>query len=191
MTEWAGERTSSRRQLLTATQALLWDQGYAATSPRDIQKLSGVGQGSFYHHFESKKQLATTALTELAEEMIADAAAILEADAPAIERLRMFIAKPRHGLSGCKLGRLAAEAEIFDVELNMPVRRYFKHLNGQLCDVIREAQMQDSVNPLLGPEALAKLVVAAIQGGYVLARINNEEAVHPEIAASLYELLDL
>ena len=191
MTDGAGGRAPARRRLLTAARTLLWEQGYAATSPRDIQKLSGVGQGSFYHHFESKKQLAATALRELAKEMIAESTSILTSEASATERLRVFIGKPRHGLAGCKLGRLASESGIFDADLNRPIRRYFAHLYGLLCDVIREAQKTGDISPRLTPETLAKLFISSIQGGYVLARIGDDDNIHQEIAGSLYELLDL
>jgi hypothetical protein len=40
-----------------------------ANSPRDIQDEYGAGQGSLYHHFESKLFLAATALDEVSAEM--------------------------------------------------------------------------------------------------------------------------
>ena len=57
--------------LIKATKALLWEKGYDATSPRAIQALSNAGQGSFYHHFRSKKDLAATALEAVVDERIA------------------------------------------------------------------------------------------------------------------------
>ena len=45
---------SSRDQLTEAMAELLWERGYAATSPRDVMERAGVGQGSMYHHFSGK-----------------------------------------------------------------------------------------------------------------------------------------
>ncbi|PHQ66196.1 MAG: hypothetical protein COB93_12245 [Sneathiella sp.] len=67
----------------------------------------------------------------------------------------------------------------------------FAHLYGLLCDVIREAQKTGDISPRLTPETLAKLFISSIQGGYVLARIGDDDNIHQEIAGSLYELLDL
>ncbi|MEN8040064.1 MAG: helix-turn-helix domain-containing protein, partial [Actinomycetota bacterium] len=57
---------SARESLIDTTKNLLSAQGYEATSPAQIQSASGVGQGSFYHHFASKADLAEAALTSLA-----------------------------------------------------------------------------------------------------------------------------
>ena len=52
----------SRERLVTAMSELMWERGYAATSPREVRERSGVGQGSMYHHFPSKRDLALAAL---------------------------------------------------------------------------------------------------------------------------------
>ena len=49
---------NARERLVDATQELLWEQGYAATSPKDILHRAGAGQGSMYHHFAGKQELA-------------------------------------------------------------------------------------------------------------------------------------
>ena len=54
---------SSREQLTEAMAELLWERGYAATSPRDVMSRAGVGQGSMYHHFSGKHELAVEALS--------------------------------------------------------------------------------------------------------------------------------
>jgi TetR/AcrR family transcriptional repressor of nem operon len=53
--------------LVTSAQELLWERGYTATSPRAIQDRAGVGQGSMYHHFGGKADLARAALERTAE----------------------------------------------------------------------------------------------------------------------------
>ena len=44
----------SRERLVVAMSELMWERGYAATSPRGVRERSGVGQGSMYHHFPGK-----------------------------------------------------------------------------------------------------------------------------------------
>ena len=41
---------------------LMWERGYSATSPRAVRELSGVGQGSMYHYFPTKRDLGLAAL---------------------------------------------------------------------------------------------------------------------------------
>jgi TetR/AcrR family transcriptional regulator, transcriptional repressor for nem operon len=47
--------SSKRDALLKSAKKLLWERGFEATSPRDIQDASGAGQGSFYHHFDERR----------------------------------------------------------------------------------------------------------------------------------------
>jgi TetR/AcrR family transcriptional regulator, transcriptional repressor for nem operon len=51
------------------TQELLWERGYVGTSPRAIQDRAGAGQGSMYHHFRTKQELAEEAIARSAEQM--------------------------------------------------------------------------------------------------------------------------
>ena len=43
-------KPSKRDQLVEATKELLWEVGYQAMSPRDIQARSATKPGSLYHH---------------------------------------------------------------------------------------------------------------------------------------------
>ena len=60
-------------RLIEAAQELLWERGYTAMSPKDIQALAQAGQGSMYHHFKGKQDLAALALQRSAEQMRRDA----------------------------------------------------------------------------------------------------------------------
>jgi AcrR family transcriptional regulator len=51
-------KPSKRDQLVEATKELLWEVGYKAMSPRDIQARSAAKPGSLYHHFPSKLAIA-------------------------------------------------------------------------------------------------------------------------------------
>jgi AcrR family transcriptional regulator len=64
-------RPSKRDQLVEATKELLWEVGYEAMSPRDIQARSAAKPGSLYHHFPSELAIAEVALGEVAAEEIA------------------------------------------------------------------------------------------------------------------------
>ena len=53
----------ARESLVEAARELYADNGVAATTPRQVLARSGVGQGSLYHHFPSKRDLAVAAVT--------------------------------------------------------------------------------------------------------------------------------
>ena len=83
--------------LIEATKALLWEKGYDATSPRAIQKLSNAGQGSFYHHFNSKRDLAAKAMEKVAEERMADFDRLFGFSGPVRKRLERFLLATNSG----------------------------------------------------------------------------------------------
>jgi TetR/AcrR family transcriptional repressor of nem operon len=59
----------TRERLIESTRELLWERGYVGTSPKAIQERSGAGQGSMYHHFGGKPDLALAAISRSAEEL--------------------------------------------------------------------------------------------------------------------------
>ena len=116
----------SRTRLVEATQDLLWEQGYSATSPKDIMRRSGAGQGSMYHHFTNKQELAVEALERSALSMRHDAEKLLAADGSACEIATAYLRRQRDVLKGCRMGRMTFDADVLNTpELIEPVTRTF------------------------------------------------------------------
>jgi TetR/AcrR family transcriptional repressor of nem operon len=156
---------------LQAASDLFWKHGYEATSPRMLQQQSGAGQGSFYHHFKTKADLAKTVLGQTSLELDAVAQNVLEAAGSPLERLMAFLSLERDGGKGCRLGRLAQEHAIVDnVDLRAPLERYFSSLVERLANTIALSQKAGELPVELDSQDLAKVIASTIQGGYVLAR---------------------
>ncbi|RED54091.1 TetR/AcrR family transcriptional regulator [Aestuariispira insulae] len=180
---------SKKEALIDATKQLLWEKGYEATSPRDIQALSATGQGSFYHHFDGKKDLAIAALEEISREMLDIMRDNLAAKGPAQQRLESYLCKPRESLKGCRVGRLANEISMQDPQLGQPMRAYFEELTELLKHAIREAQEDGSLPAHLDAGDLATTLLAVVQGGFVLSRAQDRTDIHQSIARSMINLL--
>lgn len=96
----------TKDRLIAATQELLWERGYAATSPKDILQKAEAGQGSMYHHFSGKQDLAVTALEETAAGMRASAEILLHGEGSPVDRVRAYLTRQRDSLKGCRIGRM-------------------------------------------------------------------------------------
>lgn len=166
---------TKRDALLKAAKKLLWERGYEATSPRDIQDASGAGQGSFYHHFDGKLDLAAAAIGEVAEDMLAGATTLLASDAPGIERVTGFLLASRDGLKGCKLGRFASESSIGEPKIRGPVKAYFDQVEGLLATAIEDAVREKSIVLAASPREVAAMLIAVLQGGFVLSRVHRDK----------------
>lgn len=162
---------NARERLVEAAQDLLWERGYVGTSPRAIQDRAGAGQGSMYHHFTGKADLARTALERTAERERAGAEALLGGGGTALERLTGYLRRERQVLRGCPVGRHAQDPDLVaDPELRAPLETTFAWLRGRLAEVVAEGQQAGELRADVDPEAVAATVVATVQGGYVLAR---------------------
>jgi AcrR family transcriptional regulator len=156
--------------LIEATKTLLWEKGYDATSPKAIQQLSNAGQGSFYHHFKSKKDLAAAAMETIVDERIAEFDERFGDSGPVIERIERFLLAPREELKGCRIGRMVWDSAIGEDELRRPIERYFRHIESRLVAALEQALASGEIQAIVPPEHITAVVLASIQGALTLGR---------------------
>lgn len=162
---------STRNRLIESAQELLWERGYVGTSPRAIQERAGAGQGSMYHHFAGKPDLALAAVRRSAETLCALAEAELAGPGGAVARISAYLRRERDVLRGCRIGRLAQDPDIVaDPALRQPLQETFDRLQRRLAQVIAEGQAEGEIAADLAAADLAATIIAVLQGGYVLAR---------------------
>ncbi|MDQ6725743.1 MAG: TetR/AcrR family transcriptional regulator [Actinomycetota bacterium] len=169
---------SARERLIEATADQLWIRGYTGTSPRSIQVAADAGQGSMYHHFHGKADLARAAIEHMADGLLAEGLEILDRPGDPIDRIEAWLFKPRDRLRGCRLGRLVSDPDVVNnEELLSPIGAVFAHLAGRIAEILRTAQSTGRLDPSIDADDLAALVVSAVQGGYVLARAGQDAEV--------------
>ena len=167
----------TKERLISATQDLLWERGYAATSPKDILRKAEAGQGSMYHHFSGKQDLAVTALEETAAGMRASAEELLHGEGSPVERVRAYLTRQRDSLKGCRIGRMTYDTDVLvSPELLVPVAQTLAWLVAALADVIAEGIECGQLRADVDAREVASMLVATIQGGYVLARAGQDPA---------------
>lgn len=177
-------------RLVEATRELLWERGYTGTSPKAIQQRAGAGQGSMYHHFTGKPDLALAAITRTAEELRALADGLLSGPGTAVERVTAYLRRGRDVLRGCPVGRLTQDPEVMaDPVLRAPVEQTLGWLRGRLAEVLAEGRANGELPPSVDPSGTAATVVAVLQGGYVLARAAGDTAPFDQAVTGLITLL--
>lgn len=181
---------STRTRLVSVTQDLLWERGYAATSSKQIRDRAEAGQGSMYHHFSNKKELAKTALEQSAAAMRAEAETLLAEEGTATERVIAYLKRQRDSLRGCRMGRMTYDADVLAApELLRPVAETLGWIVDALADVVRQGLEAGEFRPETDPRQLASMVVATVQGGYVLARAQQDPAAFDAAVAGAASLL--
>ncbi|WP_163543597.1 TetR/AcrR family transcriptional regulator [Occultella kanbiaonis] len=181
---------SSRERLTGAMADLLWERGYAATSPREVMTRAGVGQGSMYHHFSGKHELAVEALSAVTGEMTGESS-LLEGDASPLERMKRYLSIPRAGTLGCRVGRMTQDPQVVvDAELIAIVANAFDTMLGRWEQTITAAIAAGELPASIVPADLARTLAAVIQGGYVLARAKGEQGPMDAAIRGAVSLLD-
>lgn len=181
---------STSDRLVEATRELLWERGYVGTSPKAIQQRAGAGQGSMYHHFAGKPDLALTAIRRTAEELRATAERSLDGPGSAYERISGYLLRERDVLRGCPVGRLTMDPDIVaDDALRAPVDDTLAWLRGRLAAIVQEGLDGGEFAGALVPEDIAATLVATVQGGYVLARASGSTEVFDAAVRGLLALL--
>lgn len=162
---------NARERLIDSMRELLWERGYVGTSPKAIQERSGAGQGSMYHHFRGKRDLALTAIEQNAADLRARAEADFSGPGTAAERVAAYLRREREVLRGCPVGRLTQDPDVMaDPDLRRPVGEAFGWLRARLAGLLEEGRAHGELAASLDPQAAATALVAVLQGGYVLAR---------------------
>lgn len=173
----------TRDKLIETTRELLWERGYVGTSPKAIQQRAGVGQGSMYHHFTGKPQLALAAVRRSAEQMRVAAASELDGPGSAFERIVAYLRRERAVLKGCPIGRMTQDPDVVtDPELRRPLAETFDWLQDRLAEILADEIPRDAKD-------VAATVVATLQGGYVLARAADDPAAFDRAISGVCTLL--
>ncbi|WP_187368286.1 TetR/AcrR family transcriptional regulator [Nonomuraea terrae] len=161
----------TRERLIESTRELLWERGYVGTSPKAIQARAGAGQGSMYHHFQGKPDLARAAIVRSAAELRDRAESAFTGPGSVLDRVAAYLRRERDVLKGCPVGRLTQDPDVMaDPGLRRPVEETFAWLTDRLAGLLTEGRANGELDAALDPRATAAALVAVLQGGYVLAR---------------------
>ncbi|QUH02414.1 TetR/AcrR family transcriptional regulator [Saccharopolyspora erythraea] len=169
----------TRERLIQSTCELLRERGYVGTSPKAIQQRARAGQGSMYHHFTGKPDLALAAITRSAEDMRDRAEAEFTGPGTAVERLTAYLRRERDALKGCPVGRLTQDPDVMaDPVLRRPVEETFRRLTERMAGLLEQGRAEGELGAELDPASTATALGAVLQGGYVLARAADSAEVH-------------
>lgn len=183
--------------MLQATIDLVRANGYASTRVEDVCAAAGVTKGSFFHHFESKEDLAIAAARQWGEgavQLFAHAPYMSEADP--VERLLGYVRFRRDLISGhirewsCYAGTAIQETH----ETHPAIRDACAgSIDAHLIQVTRMVDAALAAHPVpgLSAESLALHVQAVLQGAFVLAKARQDARVAIDSIDHLHRYVEL
>lgn len=159
-----------RREVLENAMRVFWQQGYNATSVKDLTDRTGLNPGSLYGAFKSKRALFLEALDAYFLQTQAFVTGTLNTTAPPLARIRAFFYQLVRECSldreakGCLLVNTLLEIPADDAVVIRHVGKMFRYVEGEFRRVLEEARARGDLDAAKDPEALARLLVAGIYG---------------------------
>lgn len=143
---------SRKHKIILACQDVISNEGFAATSMRQVAKASGISLGTLMHHFPSKGQMLSACISHVIEEWAAGAVEVLSVPGSAEERLNGLISWNFHSEVCDKMWRIYmafAHEAVFDTEIESVILE-----DGLQWDDALEECIDEAIHERVGSEAV-------------------------------------
>ena len=162
-------------EMLETIQTVFWDHGYSATSLDDIMHATGLGKGSLYGAYGSKREMYLLAFTDYCDWAVADLEERLRGDdADAIARLRAYVLTAAKGGAkarrGCMLGNGTAEVAGRSPDVDKIIERSFKAMERAIVQCVRQAQSAGDIAADRDARTIGVTLLAVVRGMGALAQ---------------------
>ena len=180
---------ATRDRIVQAAAQLMYVRGVNATTLDDVRAAAGTSKSQLYRHFPDKEALVHAVIEMRGEQ-------VLERETGRLASLRSFedlirwrdslieVNALQGGAYGCALGSMANELADQDEHARASLAELFQAWEELLAAGLRRMQADGALTPEADPGRLAVGLMAALQGGYLLASTARD--VRPmEIALDL------
>ncbi|MFC3228880.1 TetR/AcrR family transcriptional regulator [Marinibaculum pumilum] len=192
-------RSFDEADVLQRAMDCFWTRGYEASSLDDLCGAMGISRSSFYQCFGNKHDLLLATLDRYGDETMERMWATFAAGRSFRDSLAAFLdmavadaGAPSSGPDGmqgrgCYLGNCAAELAAVDEEAAARLDRTFTRIADAFAQQIRAAQDRGEIPAERDPVALARLLMAGLQGLRLVAKTRPDRAVLADIANGLLQ----
>jgi AcrR family transcriptional regulator len=182
----------TRDRLLTATNELFRRHGYHGTSLKAVTTAADATIGSLYHFFPGgKDELAAVSLEISGATYLELFGAIAAEAGDTVTAVRAFfdgaadVLEATDFIDICPIGTVAREVASTNEPLRLATDRVFTTWTGSLAVRLRRDGLDDDA-----AASLSATVVAALEGGFMLARAGRDGAVLRSIGAHVATLVE-
>ncbi|MDQ8731644.1 TetR/AcrR family transcriptional regulator [Bradyrhizobium sp. LHD-71] len=188
----------SKTKLLDATLTVVRRKGYSATRVEDVCAEAGVTKGSFFHHFDSKEDLALAAADHWREkaERLFNRAEFNDIADP-LERILAYIDFRKSLLGGdaanytCFAGTVIQETYATHPNLSDACERAIAEHTAWLTPVITAAMRKYRVRSDWTATSLARHTQVVLQGAFILAKAEGQAKVAADSVDHLRRYIEL
>jgi AcrR family transcriptional regulator len=170
-----GERTRAR--IVDAAARLIYERGVAGATLDDVRATAEVSGSQLSHYFAGKDELVQAVIGHQAGIIVGNQE---QADLSTTEGIKawrdMVIAAARStgGKGGCPLGSLSGQLAETDPGARTLIADGFARWSAAISDGLRALQTAGHLPAGTRPDDLAVTLLAALQGGLLLAQVQRD-----------------
>jgi AcrR family transcriptional regulator len=186
--------TQTRQTIIAAAARLILDQGVAGTTLEQVRAEAGVSSSQIYHYFAGKEALVRAVVDYRAQTVVGDTHEPILAAIDGTDGLRAWrdtiiaITDAAGCQGGCPLGSLGSELADLDHAARHDVAAGFSRWETAIRACLHRMRDRGQLTPAADPGQLATAILAALEGGLLLAQI--ERSTRP-LAAALDAMISL
>jgi TetR/AcrR family transcriptional repressor of nem operon len=169
-----GERTRAR--IIDAAARLVYERGVAGTTLDDVRTSAGVSGSQLSHYFAGKDELVQAVVRHQADVIVGNQQ---QADLGTVAGLRAWrdmlivAASSASGAGGCPLGSLGSQLAESDPQARALVAAGFEQWSAAIAEGLQALHAAGHLRAGISPDDLAVTLLAALQGGLLLAQVQR------------------
>ncbi len=170
---------ATRDRIVAGAAALMYAQGVAGTSLDDVCRATATSKSQLYHYFADKSELVCAVIDHQRGQVLAAQQPLLD-DLGSLAGLRAWrdlmvrMNDDPAALGGCPVGGLASEVGSTDPAARRAAAGAFADWGGLLREGFTRMRAAGVLPETADPESLAVGVLAALQGGLLLAQTTRD-----------------
>jgi TetR/AcrR family transcriptional regulator, transcriptional repressor for nem operon len=181
----------TRARIVDAAAELIFQQGVAGTTIEEVRDRAQVSSSQLYHYFDDKPALVRAVIELQADRAIGTQEQFDLSSLDGLREWRDFVVnhnRDKGGLGGCPVGSLGSALAETEPEARTVVAAAFKRWEASIMAGLLRMHALGRLAPEADPRQLALALLAALEGGLLLAQIQRD----PEpLAAALDAMLTL
>lgn len=198
----ANNGADARTRILDAAERLFLERGYGGTSLDAVVEAADLTKGAFFHYFDTKQALAVALIErysateqQATTELVARAERLSRDPVQQVLVLVGLVEEALTGLpaeqSGCLFASYAYQAALFDEAVRAKIRADLDWWRMVLAEKVRAAMAVRPPRLAVDADEVAWGFLAAIEGGFVLAKALGERRLLPQQVREYRNYLEL
>jgi len=169
---------ATRARILEHAAELIYANGVHATNNEALRRAAGVSGSQINHYFPTKEDLVLAVIAWQAERVLAFLRSERFSGFDSLDAFREwadhYVAYERSYQQGCSLGSLASEIIKAELDIHKELSDAFDQWRDVFRDGLQRMQVLGRIGTAADPTQLANLLLAAFQGGMLLAQVARD-----------------